>query len=400
MEVPPEASYPPATVPPIAKLVQTVYVETAQPNTVFGAGEISRVYFPSAGLRATRNGSVRSPLLLEEGMVYSVVSDVPVVSDALLRQLPWAKPKGMDPYLQVPADMPARVGALAARITAGTPTQVEAVEAVQSWLRRQTTYDLEVAREPAGAEPLDHFLFETRTGFCEHIASAMAILLREVGIPTRLVTGYGPGTRNPFTGYQEVRQADAHAWVEVYYPVVGWLPYDPTFGVPASDPGLSSRFMAGPVFAAVGRFVRDVVPEPVKAAAGAAGRGVLRAATTVLDTWPLLVGIVAVLAAAGAMLVRRRGRARAGPPPTGAAAAFVDLTAALTDRGHPWAPQQTASEYLAEVLADAALADEIGSAAELVVRTFERERYAMPKPAEAEVIRARAAAARVHDLVG
>ena len=73
----------------------------------------------------------------------------------------------------------------------------------------------------------------------------MAVLLRADGIPTRIVTGYGPGERNPFTGYYEVRSSDAHAWVEVYYPGYGWVPYDPTFGVPAA-PDAGAR-PSGPI---------------------------------------------------------------------------------------------------------------------------------------------------------
>ena len=116
---------------------------------------------------------------------------------------------------------------LAERITADATTEYDRVEAVQSWLRRNTEYDLDVPRDPPGVDAVDHFLFVTRTGFCEQIASSLAIMLRTLGIPTRLVTGYGPGERNPLTGYFEVKQSDAHAWVEVFYPGIGWVAVRP-----------------------------------------------------------------------------------------------------------------------------------------------------------------------------
>ena len=113
--------------------------------------------------------------------------------------------------------------------TAGKATEYDKVMAVQDWITANTQYDLNVPRDPPGVDTVDRFLFVTHRGFCEQIASAMAVMLRTQGIPTRLVTGFGPGTWDPLTGYYEVKQSDAHAWLEVYYPGIGWVPYDPTF---------------------------------------------------------------------------------------------------------------------------------------------------------------------------
>ena len=128
----------------------------------------------------------------------------------------------------------------------------------------------------------------TRTGFCEQIASSLAVMLRTLGIPTRLVTGYGPGERNPLTGYFEVRQSDAHAWVEVLYPGIGWVPYDPTFGVPEAAPHASSRFIGGEVLAAVGRFLSTAVPDSVKKLVRDAGRGIGVVWDGLVRAWPVV----------------------------------------------------------------------------------------------------------------
>ena len=217
---------------PTARITQTFYIDTQQPNVLFAAAVPSQVYFPAGGLMVDRYGSIRSPILLDEGLVYSVVSDVPVTEPRILR---WAQPA--EPAVTIPRTCSFRrtspAGGRAGSSHHGaTPTQYDRVAAVQSWIRANTRYDLDVPRDPVGVDAVDHFLFVTRTGFCEQIATSLAIMLRTLGIQTRLVTGYGPGERNPLTGYFEVRQSDAHAWVEVFYPGIGWVPYDPTFGVP------------------------------------------------------------------------------------------------------------------------------------------------------------------------
>jgi transglutaminase-like putative cysteine protease len=375
------------------EMTQTFYIETPQPNVLFAASSASQVYFPSGGLVVDRDASIRSPILLDQGLVYSVVSSVPIYTNDDLR---WARPRiqGMSNYLQLPATMPSRVGELARQITAGSGDEVDRVEAVQSWLRSNTQYNLDVPRDPPGVDSVDHFLFVSRQGFCEQIASSMAVLLRTLGIPTRLVTGFGPGDRNLLTGYFEVKESDAHAWLEVYYPRIGWIPYDPTFGVPNASSGIASRFMAGPVFAAIGRFVQNVMPESLKRAPG----NVLRAAGRLLRKLPALLGAALVLL--GFLLIRRRRRRqRAGPRLTGAGAAFSDLTDALGSMGHARGAADTPSEFLHGVAIDRGLPREVVDATKVVVRTFERERFSAEPPSDDDIAEARAAATRVRRLV-
>ncbi len=77
-------------------------------------------------------------------------------------------------------------------------------------------------------DPVDGFLFDSRRGFCEHYASAFAVLMRAAGIPARVVTGYQGGTYNRFADYWILRQSDAHAWDEVWIDGRGWIRVDPT----------------------------------------------------------------------------------------------------------------------------------------------------------------------------
>jgi transglutaminase-like putative cysteine protease len=100
---------------------------------------------------------------------------------------------------------------------------------------------------PLGNNPVDRFLFETRQGFCEHYASAFAVLMRAAGIPARIVLGYQGGEINPLGNYMIVRQADAHAWTEVWLPGRGWYRVDPTAAVAPEriDAGRSGAMFDG-----------------------------------------------------------------------------------------------------------------------------------------------------------
>ena len=106
----------------------------------------------------------------------------------------------------------------------GAPTGYDAVRAVEQHFQEGFTYSEEPA---AGGRPLRSFLLETRTGYCQQYSGAMALMLRMVGIPARVVSGFSPGERDE-DGSFTVRDYDAHSWVEVYFTGIGWVPFDPT----------------------------------------------------------------------------------------------------------------------------------------------------------------------------
>src|SRR5207244_12222528 len=94
--------------------------------------------------------------------------------------------------------------------------------------REAFPYDLNVPPLPDRAEAVDAFLFDEQRGFCQQFATAMAVLGRAAGLPTRVVTGYLPGGYDGIAGAFEVRASDAHSWVEVRFSQAGWVPFDPT----------------------------------------------------------------------------------------------------------------------------------------------------------------------------
>lgn len=131
---------------------------------------------------------------------------------------------------RLPADVAPRARALAAQWRAQGGSDRDVVARALNLFRSQPfMYTLEPP--PLGADPVDEFLFQTRSGFCEHYASAFTFLMRAADIPARVVTGYLGGEINPVDGYLVVRQSDAHAWTEVWLPDEGWVRVDPTAAV-------------------------------------------------------------------------------------------------------------------------------------------------------------------------
>jgi transglutaminase-like putative cysteine protease len=124
----------------------------------------------------------------------------------------------------------ARVQAFADALRSEHAAPAARVQAVLAHIRREN-FVYTLSPPPPGEDPVDRFLFETRRGFCEHYASAFATLMRAAGVPARVVIGYQGGEINPTGDYLIVRQADAHAWVEVELPERGWVRVDPTAAV-------------------------------------------------------------------------------------------------------------------------------------------------------------------------
>ncbi len=137
-------------------------------------------------------------------------------------------------YLHLPAVDP-RVPRLAAQITAAAHNNYDKAAALQQYLRTRFGYTLDLPRTPP-KDPIANFLFERKQGHCEYFASSMAVMLRTLGIPSRVITGFRSDEFNDLTGNYVVRAKDAHAWVEAYFPGYGWQTFDPTPGGAASTP--------------------------------------------------------------------------------------------------------------------------------------------------------------------
>lgn len=136
-------------------------------------------------------------------------------------------PEARGRYLTLPPNLTARTARLARRWAGASADSLQQARSVEHHLRTGFRYDVD-SPSGAAANPLDHFLFESRRGHCEFYSTAMAMLLRVVGVPTRTVTGFYGGTYNRFGRYYAVRQGDAHSWVEAHIQDRGWVRFDPT----------------------------------------------------------------------------------------------------------------------------------------------------------------------------
>jgi transglutaminase-like putative cysteine protease len=162
-----------------------------------------------------------------QGVSYQVYSRLePPNMDSFSENAEPLPPKQREMYLHLPP-LDARIPSLARRIVAYELSPAEQARALEKYLRTRFGYTLELPQsEPA--DPLAYFLFDRRKGHCEYFASSMAVMLRTIAIPSRVITGFQSGVYNPVSGWQLIRASDAHSWVEAYLPYRGWTTFDPT----------------------------------------------------------------------------------------------------------------------------------------------------------------------------
>ncbi|HEY2904088.1 MAG TPA: transglutaminaseTgpA domain-containing protein, partial [Polyangia bacterium] len=142
-------------------------------------------------------------------------------------------PSVLEPYLALPTSLSPRVTELARQITAGRVNPPAKLVALMDWLRTTHEYTTNLPRHPAGVDPLEDFLFENKAGHCEYFASAITVLLRASGIPSRYVNGFLGGEWNDIGHYITVRDNRAHSWAEAYVGEIGWVRVDATPAAPA-----------------------------------------------------------------------------------------------------------------------------------------------------------------------
>jgi len=169
---------------------------------------------------------------LAEGDSYVVVSAVISATELQLRADSASYPDFIrERYLQLPETLPDRVRQRAEEVAAGGSNPYDIAKAVERHLRNYT-YNDQIPGPAPGQDGVDYFLFEEQQGYCTYYASAMAVMLRHLGIPARLATGYATGEYQPATGLYRLRNKDLHTWVEVFFPSFGWVEFEPTAAEP------------------------------------------------------------------------------------------------------------------------------------------------------------------------
>jgi protein-glutamine gamma-glutamyltransferase len=207
----------------------------------FGEGGTYDMSMRRSYLAIDATGSVYNPFHNYSQIRYEGMSILPVARPAQARFAGTDYPPEIrETYLQLPDRIDRRIPELAREISAGAANPYDKSLAIEKYLQSNFAYTLNLTGNP-GADPVAHFLFETKAGHCEYFATAMAVMLRTLGIPSREVNGFLPGEYNDLGGDYIVRASDAHSWVEAYFPGTGWLTFDPTPPTNEQAAGLFSR---------------------------------------------------------------------------------------------------------------------------------------------------------------
>jgi protein-glutamine gamma-glutamyltransferase len=159
---------------------------------------------------------------------YEAESQLPAVDADQLRMAPNTVPPGMNAYLDFrKSKLDPRIARLTQEITVDSPSNYDKAVAIERYLSTHFGYTLQLSNRLPD-DPIADFLFIRKAGHCEYFASAMAVMLRTQGIPSRIVTGFHGGEFNDLTGQYVIRASDAHSWVEAFFPGYGWVSFDPT----------------------------------------------------------------------------------------------------------------------------------------------------------------------------
>ena len=228
--------------PPGRGIEYQVFYDDLDTSLLFFAGTPQKVYLPRPTLLRTEGTAFRLEHLPFENVHYEAYSILEEPPETSLPHYPTpVLPLAVrEQYLQLPPVDP-RIPRLAVEVASGAAMDLQRARAIEHFLRSSFAYTLELPSHEV-ADPLAYFLFTRRKGHCEYFASAMAVMLRTLGIPARLATGFQSGVYNPFTELWVVRASDAHTWVEAWIPSHGWTTFDPT---PPDPHPAGFAFLAG-----------------------------------------------------------------------------------------------------------------------------------------------------------
>ncbi|MFZ2057510.1 MAG: transglutaminaseTgpA domain-containing protein [Acidimicrobiales bacterium] len=256
--------------------IQTFYVAQPIANLLFATPDPTEVYFPEHSLIVGADDSMRSTIAMTPGTVYTVVStDTALAPSVLAKARPLQSsqmPAALGPDLELPPGRYERVAALARQIvTAARATTTYAkVTALEAWMGRHLRYSTDIPPLLAGQDAVNQFLFGSRVGYCEQISTSLAVMLRTLGVPTREAIGYVPGPFDPLSDLYEIQAKDAHAWVQVWFPEVGWQNFDPTAQVPLAPPDPGAVLLSD-----LGHTIANLPWAPIGGGLGAIATGAL-----------------------------------------------------------------------------------------------------------------------------
>jgi protein-glutamine gamma-glutamyltransferase len=206
---------------------QTFFIEALSTDVIFAAHKVLAISRDVGVLERDAAKSLYTMQHLNRKVRYHAISDSVRPDPLLITDRSPIPPEILTKYLQIPSLDP-RIADLARQATKTAGSRHAKARMLEQYLRSHYAYSLVLRGIPSSPDPLAMFLFDIRSGHCEYFASAMVVMLRQIGIPARLINGFRSGEYNSIGGNWIVRQYDAHSWVEAYFPPYGWIEFDPT----------------------------------------------------------------------------------------------------------------------------------------------------------------------------
>jgi protein-glutamine gamma-glutamyltransferase len=348
-----------------------------------------------AGAPETLEGNYQHLAVDDDGAVFDLDPERPVTRYSATSNI--AEPAASDlrtagstyppavlaTFLRLPRALDIRIPQLAREVTGSADNNYDRARALETYLRTHFSYSLHLSRT-VPHDPLANFLFERKQGHCEYFASSMAVMLRSLGIPSRVVNGFRTGEFNDVTSQYVVRASNAHSWVEAYFPNYGWVAFDPTPG--ASIPARTGWSRVSLYVDALASFWREWVvnydvghQQSLAVSASGRSRHLLRVlqqwwhrhyedlleqarhtVSTVSGSplrWGLRGGLIVVVlffavSAPALLKALRRSRLAARPersPRRAATIWYERMTHTIARRGWRKSPTQTPDEFVAKI---------------------------------------------------
>jgi transglutaminase-like putative cysteine protease len=348
------------------EVVQTYTAVSELPNLIPALAYPQQLYFPSEEIQVDPESGLRAPSGLTEGLTYTVISEVPYRDRTVLRRASNDYPKTIQKYyLDVPLEIADKVRQRTEELLATSPKPITSSYEKALYLAQAVKQRYSFPENPFALPPLaenedlvEAFLFKQNGGYPDHFSTALTIMLRSIGIPARLVVGFGTGEFNPFTGLYLVKNTDAYAMTEVYFPKYGWFTFDPIPGHEILPPSIEED-QTFSVLRQFWNWVAGWLPSPVTSVLGSLWNLIIRSLGAVISgLWAILsdgwVGLFAGLILAIALgffgwlgwnqwRTWRYQRWLSGLPPM--ESIYQQMVRILGTKGYAKHPAQTPLEY-------------------------------------------------------
>ena len=236
------------------EVVQTYTVVSDLPNLIPALAHPREIYYPAPIIAVDTENGLRSPVGLSEGLTYTVVSEVPYRDRTLLGEASTNYPQNIENYyLQIPPEITDKVRQRTEEILSNynqervgsSEKTLDSAYEKALYLAQYIKQNYSIPENPLGLpflseeeDLVEAFLFKHKGGYPDHFSTVLTVMLRSIGIPSRLVAGFNPGQFNPFTGMYVVSNTDAYAMTEVYFPKYGWFAFDPIPNHPLVPPSI------------------------------------------------------------------------------------------------------------------------------------------------------------------